>query len=1303
MRRSVRVVAGIICAVVAVMVGAGGVDDVAANAPWIGTGSGGSSSSGGSTGANCNESRSNYQYREDCAGVSWIYYRAVNDTNGSDITFAPFTKLGNSGRNMQIDIPAVCSNGGNGGFWHYGVNVQSTGNDIFMDYSSWYHHTLYSTSTGSWGHWTTINDQLASWAPYSEPGQAGYETGRWSSYNWNVGVLHHDLVKNGVVYYTADHTSDGGKAGEVLDAYKEAAAAAGRTGETYIPNDVYAFCYWQNMGRPSYASRSTVKAKESSADTDIVSSDKTVDTTITVSTNELVPVEFTHRLYSTSEASGVSYTVSKTARVVSGSSTYTNNVKSGSKNNESGTINLSENIGTYYTGYKVYDGVSNGYIARDYYELTFPNEGEYEFCETIAATKGSDNFPKTTACAKIKVQKINTSYYAKSNVAVRGGSKTGFETTGIVASGETSDSETNVPVGETRSLVFSHNIYSKNAVNNVDWVLGRGTVTGNGYQLVSKTTCGNSGKANFATQNDGYFIGDPRSCSDDGGNKFIARDVYNVKFTSDTGYVEICQTVSVDGAQKTKVCATASAQKKVLSSCGAWTPSSYTSSNESSGTTSVVSRVRNTSLTNSYSDWQSAVYAKPTDKIGWINCYYPGVQFAYNTTVTHENIHPEPTEGLWYSNTLNNHVFSAYSDWTNRYSIGSHNLRPSFSANETFAAGMTETKDTQNEYIVKTGQASETLWETITSGYPTNVSASSGEDHSWDCHWRCDSDICGTHCCASHEECEEVCEGEGEDESCSESCETVCDAECCNECYVDTCYHDNSFYANSRSGTASDTSYVYVPYNFTNTAAVNISNSLVYAGETATIATSTVTVNRRQNNTTQGYYATQVDDARTKLVGYLSSSPTGTAKEGYGGSNICAALPYKNNSCDELNAYGGLTFNSGANMGGSTDSLGFAGQTYNVYDSTAGDYYCVVVAVYPYYSGSETNLSSSGSGTWYISAPSCRVIAKRPSFQVWGGSVYSEKSIKTSSAIKNNVRSVYSYTTTGKRNTTVYGSWVEQAVLANGFVSGLGSGASMGDLAKTPWSGSKEGGSPNYCTYRVPLSIANYSVMASQLICPSYQQVGSAELPNAAIDRSELMNYWWVMNAGYIDKASINLATDYVETQSMQGNEIRYTEPSSSISQITLTGATIPKGITHIVRASGDIRISGNIAYENTTYRSQKEIPKLLIYSERDITIDCSVDRVDAIIVAEGRVSSCDSTDFNASRNSQQLMINGMIIADSLVLNRTYGAAPSVNSSVPAEIINYDTSAIIWGKGMADANSFETLTTVYQHEIAPRY
>ena len=977
---------------------------------------------------------------------------------------------------------------------------------------------------------------------------------------------------------------------------------------------------------------------------------------------------------------------------------------------------------TVASGYASMDEAKTEFYKMYEYAKNHPDKGPYEGINTNV------NFEDAWAnvgafCWDPEVDNpdpIPTHYYSVSNAAavVAGSGDNSWVTTKIYNYEDGSVSEVNantlnIPNSDTKVQIrFSHNVYSDIKVTDrKNW-----TVTRDFSKNIGGRSGSTSGSTAFTGKSGNLYIADSRSEAD-GSNYYVLRDVYD-NVTLNEGYNKFCESITIEGVTTTACvsinvghkcqgtdceCYGINCPPEPAKPCGLNLPSSYTGSSSSSGTTSVASVVRNLSLTNSYRNFQNAVYAKPTDTVNWCHAYYPGVQYAANTTVTHENYHPEPTEGLWYSNTLNNHTFSAYSDWSNRFSISSHNVSPYYSENKSFSAGMTDAQEVQNKDNIETGQAGETLWETINSGYPTSVSASSGADHSWACHWRCDSDICGEHCCASHEECTETCSGEGESQSCSESCTTVCDAYCCNSCYVDTCYHSNEYYANSRSGTDSDTSYVYVPYNFSNTAAVNISNSVTYAGETMTIGSSTVTVHTKYNNVTQGTYATQVDSAQAKLVGYLSSSSTGTAKAGYGSSDICSALPYKNNSCDELNYYSGMTFNSSARMAGSTDTLGFAGQTYNVYDAKAGDYYCVVVAVYPYTSGSDTNLDASGSRNWYISAPSCRVIAKRPSFQVWGGSVYSEKSISTSVATKNNVRSVYSYTSTGNRNTTIYGSWVEQAVIANGLVSGLASGAASGDLTKAPWSGSKEGRNPNYCTYRVPLSIANYSLSASESICPTYQQTGNAELPNAAVDRDALMSYWWVMDTGYIDKTTVNLATDYVDTRSMQGNAIRYTEPVSTIAQISLTAATIPKGVTHVVRASGDIRIDGNITYQSTNYTTQSEIPKLLIYSEGNITIGCNVDRVDAIVIAEGQVRTCDSYNVNAAANSRQLTVNGMIIADSLVLNRTYGAATSVNSSVPAEIINYDTSAIIWGKGMADANDFETLTTVYQHEIAPRY
>lgn len=879
-------------------------------------------------------------------------------------------------------------------------------------------------------------------------------------------------------------------------------------------------------------------------------------------------------------------------------------------------------------------------------------------------------------------------YYAQSKVEAQkvGGGSYASADTGIVGTTVTADAQNDVMIdaGEQVKITFTHNVYSsKKVTDNKTWSTAKDFKPATNV-IVSGGSGRTSGATKFTGQSGSYYKADTRYSGND-----LLQNVYTATFSA-KGYYDFCESVTIEGVTTT-ACVSVNVDKPEIEEdcitrgdcpkpCGWELPYSFTSSNANSGTTSVVSKVRNLSLSNwnVYSSFRDEVYAKPGDNVNWCNAYYPGVQRAANSEVTMYNSDPEPfmiANGT--TNVLNNKKFLDYSDWTNKFSISSINIRPYYSYGVvSFNAGDFEPRGVSNNDEIDLGQAGQTLSETITTGFPTSVSRNNGGHHAWLCNpypSRCGANP--SYPCTRYK----------------------------------TCKHSNNFWWNSRSGTASDTSYVKVPYNFKNTATVNIKEAtLVYAAETMTIDYSKVMVNTKQNNVTEGNYATQVDRAQTKLVGYLSASGTGTEKTDHPNSNICSGLPVKNGSCNELNSYSGRTFNSSAKKEGSTEDLGFANQTYNVYDTKAGDYYCVVVAVYPSTSGDDKNLNASGDNKWYISKPSCRIVAKRPSFQVWGGSIYSARSIKTSNATKNNLLGVYPYTTTSKRDTVIFGSWVEHAVMSNGFVTGLASGAATGEVAAAHRSGSKEGVSPNYCTYRVPLSIANWSTAGFSSICPNVQAVGQAQLPNAAVDRDALMDYWNVSGVNYVNKTSINLAADYMETTTIQGNRVNYTEVPGGLSQVSLTATTIKKGATHVMRTSGDIKIEGNIVYESTTYRSQKEIPKVIIYAGGDITIACNVTRIDAIIIAGGKVETCDTDDddenaINSAAVSRQLVINGMVMSDSLKLKRTYGAQTGIGSGLPAEIINYDTSAIIWGKGMATTTDLNTLTTVYQHEIAPRY
>ena len=75
----------------------------------------------------------------------------------------------------------------------------------------------------------------------------------------------------------------------------------------------------------------------------------------------------------------------------------------------------------------------------------------------------------------------------------------------------------------------------------------------------------------------------------------------------------------------------------------------------------------------------------------------------------------------------------------------------------------------------------------------------------------------------------------------------------------------------------------------------------------------------------------------------------------------------------------------------------------------------------------------------------------------------------------------------------------------------------------------------------------------------------------------------------------------------------------------------------------------------------------------------------------------------DSSERSTPLIINGVIIADTLTLGRTYGAGKGTDSIVPAEVINYDASLYSWATKQPSSANSSGLTEVYSSELAPRY
>ncbi|MBQ9018670.1 hypothetical protein IJ117_02895, partial [Candidatus Saccharibacteria bacterium] len=220
-----------------------------------------------------------------------------------------------------------------------------------------------------------------------------------------------------------------------------------------------------------------------------------------------------------------------------------------------------------------------------------------------------------------------------------------------------------------------------------------------------------------------------------------------------------------------------------------------------------------------------------------------------------------------------------------------------------------------------------------------------------------------------------------------------------------------------------------------------------------------------------------------------------------------------------------------------------------------------------------------------------------------------------------------------------------------------------------------------------------------------YSQTGVANIPPNTTHRVALADYFAAINSSGAG-GSDGLGS-YRLLDSGTGKSIGYTEVSGNH---TISGGRIYANTTRIVKVSGNITINGDISYANGAYTSMANIPKVVIYAGGNVNIACSVTRIDAIIIAgvnsesNGVVDTC----YNAGglddwKRSNQLTVNGVIMSNGVVFGRTYGNAVGEFSGTAAEVINYDTSALVWGRSMADAGESDSLTTVYQHELAPRY
>jgi hypothetical protein len=349
--------------------------------------------------------------------------------------------------------------------------------------------------------------------------------------------------------------------------------------------------------------------------------------------------------------------------------------------------------------------------------------------------------------------------------------------------------------------------------------------------------------------------------------------------------------------------------------------------------------------------------------------------------------------------------------------------------------------------------------------------------------------------------------------------------------------------------------------------------------------------------------------------------------------------------------------------------------TVTIPDVPAGSKICFQSLVYPKDSGNDTNLNSkyydeSNLDNWAFSGETCFVVAKRPSLQVWGGNIYSSGGINTSIAAK---------TIEGDLHT--FGSWGELGIISGGAVTGMASGAGYGYSG--PNSAANPGGAKgnNFCEAS-PLSFANND-------CQN-KETGSLDISFGGLSN----------DSDFITQALAN------ENANIRN---RYSSFSDFESDFNDGEIEIDSGTVFISNPEDNIDIDKNVKYTGN-YTSLDSIPKVVIYA-KNVNISCKVSRIDALIIATGTVKTCSNGgNINSKDRSNQLIVNGAIIAKELEADRTYGAGAGTDpetgnnySIIPAEIINFDPSLYLWGKFRSESDPSKSLKTTYSRELPPRF
>jgi hypothetical protein len=340
--------------------------------------------------------------------------------------------------------------------------------------------------------------------------------------------------------------------------------------------------------------------------------------------------------------------------------------------------------------------------------------------------------------------------------------------------------------------------------------------------------------------------------------------------------------------------------------------------------------------------------------------------------------------------------------------------------------------------------------------------------------------------------------------------------------------------------------------------------------------------------------------------------------------------------------YTGLTtFNQGDN------SLSIYPEIAN--DVAAGTKICFELSVQP---------RSYSDNSWARSS-TCLVVGKKPKVQIWGGDLWSDGEVITS---------------TSKKNDKTFGSWIEYGIFAKSAITGAASGSAFAGLGLS--------NVDSACRYSY-LSFANTPKSSS-----------SCSGADKTIGNYSGSSNWWDMADSYSSGDSISGPISLKDK-----NSGIYTSGDITLNASELSNQSI------IIKSTGTVTIADNQTYKEGPYSNISQLPQLIIIANK-IIINSGVTRVDAWLISRnvnktGSIATCDEIGDTLNKCNKQLIVNGPVVTDKLQLLRTFGSGVGNSSGDPAEIFNLRADAYLWSYNRSLINS-NLISSVYLTELPVR-